>query len=293
MSRHVLLLTLMALPVWAGAVTLGSHTRIGKDVFMEDVSVDGDVDVWDWSLGYMNTRSVDHSQETVDGKPIIDETHDLRGGLGWTEKPWGVTVDLETAQTPQERLHNNSAYFGVQYQELSRRWSLKATLGGSNFVQGFSGVVKPKNQPTRPITGQNVIHQSSLRVDGKWRAAASWLLKLSLTGYHYDKDPEEFESLLESAKGVNRGMVGFTGVVGGLPSASAALSVLWYFTDSWDLSVSQSLSFIATDHSRSRVTRIMIDGDITDHWSISVGGEKDQSTTDNDAMAVIGIEYTF
>ncbi len=292
-------------PATALAVTLGSSTSVGKSTFTEDVAIDGAFgpeEQWDWAVDFSDTRSVDRSQVTTDSQPVVDETKDLRGSIAWSEEPWGVSLDLDTAKTPQEKLTNNGAIFGLAFKDrhaadgesgFRSYWSAKISLGGSTYTQAFSGMAKTRLNRTRPVSGQNVIHQRSVKLDYKWRPVKSWSVKLSLTGYSYDKDPAKFQAFLDSRAGVGRGMSGFSNTVGGLPSSTAALGLTWYFLEDWDLNLSHSRSIMAADRSESKVTRAQIEADLSERWHLSLGGEYDVSSATNDSLLLVGVDYTF
>ena len=305
MRKTSLLFLIGAVALSAHGLTLGSHTSWGSQLLIEDIAADGDFgpdDRLNWNADYINTRSTDSSQTTTSNQPVVDITNDFRGGLGWSADPWAVNLDLETANTPQESLTTNSVLLGGQYKHRSvgnkddgfrDYWSLKLTVGSSTYNQDYSTVVMVRNRKPRSVTGQNVVRQHSLKLEGKWRPWRPWLFKLSWAGYGYDKDPAAFEASLNSTRNVGRNLNGFSNTLGGLPSSTVAAGLLWYFIEDYDLNLNYSRSVLAADHSQSRITRVQVEGDITAHWNLALGLEYDQSDSSHDTLGLAGVEYTF
>jgi hypothetical protein len=308
--RHQLLgfaflLLLRSQVAGASDVTVGSHTSSGANTFIQDVNGSGSFgpeEVWNWDLDSSYSRVRDPSTLTTSGTDLIETTKDFRGGMGWSDEGWNLAGTIEYAVTPDEDLSNNGLILNlsrrVRYGEKNENgfqpwWSMGLTVSGNDYRQVFNGKVQVTRRKTRPITGENLLNQRVIKADLKWRPIKALSMKVSATGYNYNRNVADFEAYLNSSAAANRGMGSLSGTVGGLPASQVAAGATWYFIDDWDLLADVSRSIVAADRSVSTVARLSLEYDLGDNWHFALGEEHDTSVTGDEWLTLVTFEYTF
>jgi hypothetical protein len=294
--RHVIFILLVVQTFAAAATSISSQTSFGPQSVSEMLDGSGDFnDDWDWGAGV----STDRSESTVDGTKVTDVTRGAHGGAGWFNGVAGVRGNVTGSATPSENLSNTGATLDVRYRWKTAPDEAKfhsyfqaAIVGGTtNYRIQFSGTALGRNGKVRPVSGQRLLNQTSLGLDLKWRPVKIWSLRASVTSYKYNKDVADFQTQLDSPAAARRGLSGFAGTVGGLPGSTATVGLNFYLAD-WTIYLSECLSQLAVDHSRSHSSKINVEYDVNDHWLVSAGFEYDKSSTYSDSMGLIGVEWT-
>ena len=164
-----------------------------------------------------------------------------------------------------------------------------------DYIQTFTAEKKVgrKKGVFRPVTGNSNIKQVATAFTLNSNMT-SWLsAKATETFYSYNKDPEQFLSTLDSARGLASVTTGMSSTVTGLPQSETLAELTFNFPADWTLIVSESISRSIIDGSNSFTTKMLVTKDLGESWTVGLGWENDKSPLIKDNLIRIDIKYTF
>ena len=170
-------------------------------------------------------------------------------------------------------------------------------VGLSNYRQTYSTSQTRTNGRVRTVSGESTIAQRSLSLGLKWKPLRWLSLKLTGTGYSYDKDVAQFAANLDANPTLSSSALG--GLLSGFPSSSSKISSTFYWGDDWDLLVSASRSVAAIAQTLSYTNKLMLGYHLNDDWKLSAGvlTSRTEATTtsseatDSQSLASISVDF--
>jgi len=321
-------LSFFSFPVFAMGV--GETTQVGSSEFVQTLSIDGGFQrkplkkderaksPWRWGLNFSDTKTIDTSQSP----PIIDETQEANGAVGWSGEKWSSEVGLIQSATPDENLTSSGITLRIGYEfdfkpppaKISENGALHEEdseedegayepwarlgfiLGRRNYIEYFNGstssVVKKKTV-TKPLTGSNSIDQETLGMSVRWAPSDKWTFGADFSYYLYSSDLADFEQLLNSPRALQDGFSSLGGSVGSLSLSSSFFMASYDLSDLSSIDFSENYSILAVDLSNSFATRLTIGREFFKALRVAIGIEYDSSDISYDTSGILSLNGHF
>lgn len=300
-----LVLLMLASPTFA--IDLLEETDWGSTIFEQSVTAGAEFGgsnirdaPWDVNASYAYSHMVTPNPGS---DPIVDDSDDWSGGLGWTgDQGLSVVVNLNYDITPAESLVARGGTATLSYKwkyegqpkdedAYSPSLTFKVDLGTSNYLETFTGMEprKKKGAAPRPVSGTEEIRQTTIQPALTWRPHEDWKIDAGIEADIYNRDVAQFENNLDSNAAVNLGASGFSSTIGGLPRVTYNFSVAWYFSDDWRVVASEAWAVLAADGTNSTTTKLTLDYSFAKIWRVTAGAEYLFSETLTDTAGIVGL----
>ena len=146
--------------------------------------------------------------------------------------------------------------------------------------------------PPPPPAGAEITHKSA-GLELSYNALAWLSFRVSFVKYTYDHDVNKFVANLDSPRAVRAGVSGLGSTVSGLPLNVFAFGVGLTPLEHWSLDFDDSITTQATDRSKSRALKLMLERDLGEAWKIGLGIENEHSLSLNENLVLVKVVFDF
>lgn len=310
----------------AQAASLDLQSLMGKDLFTQSFLLDtrpfsGKETGLDWNVSFsMGVTSFIQP----DGVELKDHTFTLMGGPDWRiTRNWDVGASLALSSTPEESLQSGGLLLFGEYTihfdrtratpakknafpadflddldapfEIDRSagfhptLSFRLTLGGTKMTDKPNAYLRNRFPILASLVDSITQRQLGIEVGAVpfyWGA-----VRLSVTGYSYDKDVRRFQAFLNTERVLSPGSAGFAASLDGLPRNSGSLSFNFLPSDDWQIDLLLLGSTRIVDGGRSRGSQLAVAHDFSSWLRAGLGLERDISDSLTQSLLLLNLSF--